>query len=64
MFEKKEDSNVNWFTGRVKSINGTIATVSIRGTLVNVTVPSIDCVLRKNQRVTVGNFNGDYRIIG
>jgi len=58
------ENEIGLKTGRVKAINGNIVTVNIQGVLTNIKISGSNTILRKNQRVSVGNFDGESRIIG
>jgi hypothetical protein len=51
-------------TGRIKAINGNVVTVNVKGNLINIKIHDKNNILRKNQRVSVGIFDGESRIIG
>ena len=58
------NKNVELEKGRVKKISGSIAYIKVKGKIITANIPIIDCILRENQVVMVGKFNGQYRIIG
>jgi hypothetical protein len=58
------DTKIHLKTGRIKNINGNIAAINIQGTIINVNLPQKNTVLKKNQKVSVGVFDGQSRIIG
>lgn len=51
-------------TGRVKDINGNIVTVNVSGVLMKIKLHKRYNNLRKNQKVSIGTFDGESRIIG
>lgn len=58
------ENEVGLQTGRVKAINGKVATINVQGVLINIQLPRSRTLLKVNQRVTLGNFDGESRLIG
>jgi len=58
------ENEIGLQTGRIKAINGNVVTVNVKGTLINIKLHDKNHILRKNQRVSIGVFDGESRIIG
>ena len=60
-----QEGEIGLKTGRIKEIKGDVVVVNVQGTLVNIKMGLRGKrALKKNQRVSVGIFDGESRIIG